>query len=39
MLNSVHVFNDAPLLRRELFDNCFLDGTKDCRQYWRKQDK
>lgn len=36
ILNRVHTFNDAPLLRRELFDNGFLDRTRDCRQYWRK---
>jgi len=35
ILNQAHVFNDAPLLRRELFDNGFLDRTRDCRQYWK----
>jgi len=36
ILKEAHTFNDAPLLRRELFDNGFLDRTRDCRQYWRK---
>jgi len=37
MLNEAHIFNDAPLLRRELYDNGFIDRTRDCRQYWKSE--
>ncbi|ANW99868.1 hypothetical protein CSTERTH_12930 [Thermoclostridium stercorarium subsp. thermolacticum DSM 2910] len=31
IIKEAHTFNDAPLLRRELYDNGFLDRTRDCR--------
>jgi hypothetical protein len=34
LLNRWHTFGDGALLRRELFDNGFLERAKDGRQYW-----
>lgn len=37
ILNEQHTFNDPAILRRELYDNKFLNRTKDCREYWREE--
>ncbi len=37
ILNEWHSFNDAPLLRRELFDMRYLDRERDCSKYWLKE--
>ncbi len=34
LLNSLHAFNDAPLLRRWLIDEGFLDRTSSGSAYW-----
>ena len=34
ILNKWHTFNDAPLLRRELYDAKHLDREIDCSKYW-----
>jgi hypothetical protein len=34
LLNKWHTFNDAPLLRRELYDLKYLDRERDCSKYW-----
>lgn len=35
ILNDFHNFNDHALLRRELFEQGYLDRTIDCRKYWK----
>lgn len=37
ILNEQHTFNDPAILRRELYDNKFLNRTKDCREYWKEE--
>lgn len=39
ILNEHHTFDDPALLRRELYDNKFLNRTRDCREYWKEEDK
>lgn len=39
ILNEWHAFNDAPLLRRELYDLKYLDREKDCSKYWVIENK
>ena len=34
ILNKWHTFNDAPLLRRELYEYKFLGRERDCSKYW-----
>lgn len=36
ILNELHTFNDPAILRRELYDNKFLNRTRDCREYWKE---
>lgn len=35
LLNQFHAFNDAALLRRELFEKGLLNRAKDDSEYWR----
>ena len=37
LLNRFHTFEDHAMLRRELFDQGFLDRTPDGSAYWRVQ--
>jgi hypothetical protein len=36
-LDRRHTFQDRALLRRELFENGFLDRTRDGSAYWRRR--
>ncbi|MBS4219520.1 DUF2087 domain-containing protein [Bacillus sp. FJAT-49711] len=36
ILDEWHLFGDSALLRRELFENKWLDRTLDGSQYWKK---
>jgi hypothetical protein len=36
LLKASSLAVDHALLRRELFDAGFMDRTRDCRNYWRK---
>lgn len=36
ILNELHLFNDAPLIRRELFEMKYLDRKLDCSAYWKR---
>jgi hypothetical protein len=35
MINSMHIFDQAVMLRGELFDNGLLDCTSDGSEYWK----
>lgn len=35
ILNKIHTFNDPALLRRELYENKFLDREADVSKYWK----
>jgi len=35
LLGQLHTFNDAALLRRELYERGLLNRTKDGSEYWR----
>lgn len=35
ILNNFHTFNDSAILRRELFEQNFLDRTEDGSRYWK----
>ena len=34
ILDKWHLFNDHALLRREMYDNYFINRSKDVREYW-----
>jgi hypothetical protein len=34
-----HLFNDFALLRREMYNNYFINRTRDCREYWIEEKK
>ena len=36
LLNSWHTFGDAATLRRELYNNKFIDRTSSGSEYWRE---
>lgn len=35
LLKRWHTFDDWALLRRELFEQGYINRTKDCSEYWR----
>lgn len=35
ILNELHLFNDHCILRRELYNNFYLDRSPDGKKYWR----
>ncbi len=35
IIEKHHIFNDIPLLRRELISKKYLARTQDCSRYWK----
>jgi len=38
-INEHSTFNDSATIRRELYDNRFLDRNKDCSAYWLEENQ
>ncbi len=37
IINTWCLFNDAPLIRRELYNKKFVDRKQDCSSYWKEK--